>query len=114
MKLDESKPYGTVTGHATASFEQNGKLFGGDKMSLTDEEASRSTDEVIQTPELTSAQAFLKHILKEQPLQKNIVYKTSQENNQLWQNIVQAAQEMEIIKFSFKGTETWKLPETQS
>ena len=115
MKLDKTRPYGTITGHAIACFEQDGVLFDGAGYAIEEGEVAKKDpkiEEIIETAEVSSAETFLKNILSGGPLSKSVVYQTSQNNNQLWQDINAAAVKMNILKFQFKGQETWKLPDT--
>ncbi|MDD5084204.1 MAG: hypothetical protein PHT88_04755 [Candidatus Moranbacteria bacterium] len=48
MKLDKSKPYGSVHGDSKAAFEQDGVLFDADGEALQDGDAEESA--VVETP----------------------------------------------------------------
>lgn len=116
-KLDRTKSFGIVCGHAYAAFEQDGLLFDGagelagtPKTVAADERVVK--DSIIQTDALVSATAFLLNILKEGAVTKAVVYKEAGNNNQVWESVHTAAIDMGIHKLNFKGAETWKLPES--
>jgi hypothetical protein len=128
-KLDESKPYGTIWGHATAGYEQDGKLFGFDKVCLEPEKKAETKtkaksdnmappdgtpdpDKVIETDEVDSAKRFLETILANGPLAKATVFGEAQKNNQEWDRVKEAAAILDIRAEKAKGgkPEMWSLP----
>jgi hypothetical protein len=113
MKLDRSKPYGTIHGHTHAMFEQSGRLFDGAGSLLGDhsKEVPKQQDLKIPTDDLAAAAEFLKNILKSGPLSKAAVYKAAEQNNQPWPQVKSAFDDLKIVKFQYGNAETWKLPE---
>ena len=111
MKLDRSKHFAEIFGHASARYEQDGRLFGPTGSSL-DPNARPAADLIIQTDAVESARMFLLNILKDGALSKATVYKASEENNQAWDSIKDAFVLLNLVKFQFRNTETWKLSET--
>ena len=116
--LDKTKPYSTVYGHPFAKYEQGGlsydavgKLIGTPHTIAADPRTEAS--ERILTDSLDSAVRFLKNILKEGALSKSVVYKESQNNNQDWDSVRNAALELKIHKFGYKRVEMWKLPDEE-
>lgn len=113
MKLDFNLPYGTITGHHSARYEQGGMLFdaAGDSLSperLRDVEA----DDIIETDAVDNAKQFLLHILKSGPLSKSAVYKVAQTNNQPWDAVKTAFELLGVVTFAYRNATMWKLPET--
>jgi hypothetical protein len=69
--------------------------------------------ERILTDSLDSAVRFLKNILANGALSKSVIYKESENNNQDWDSVRNAALEIKVHKFGFKGVETWKLSDEE-
>ena len=112
MKLDKSFPYGTVTGHAVAAYEQGGMLFDGAGESLgAPRRSAVDRDKVIQSADLQSAKTFLETVLSNGALSKPVVFKAAEGSNQSWDLVKQAAEDMAVVKFQFQKMETWKLSE---
>lgn len=119
MKLDRTKPYGIVTGHDVARFEQNGTLFNGRGEPVVDEtlltlperKSSVDVDKIIETDAVESGRLFLLNVLKGGPLSKSAIYKVAEDNNQSWDVITKAAALMGVVKFSYNRATMWKLPE---
>jgi hypothetical protein len=113
LELDQTRPFGTVVGHATAKFEQDGKLFDARGRSLEREEpdAVKQRDMVIETDAVESARLFLLNVLAGGPLSKSVLYKVADENNQSWTDVTKAATLLGITKFTYNKATMWKLPE---
>lgn len=107
MNLDFTKPYGTVYGHDEARYEQDGHLFRANGEPL----ASPTSDMVIETDAVDSAKTFLTNVLKNGPLSKSAIFKIAGENNQEWKAVSDAADSMNVTRFSYKNATMWKLPE---
>jgi hypothetical protein len=117
-KLDRERPYATIVGHSIARYEQNGLLYAGNDeligtpktvaASVQVEDSSR-----IMTDSLAGAMLFLRNVLKEGPLSKAVVYKESENNLQFWDSVRDAALELKVHKFTYKGNEMWKLPDEE-
>lgn len=107
MKLDFTKPYGTIYGHDEARYEQDGHLFraNGEPLALP------TSDMVIETDAVDSAKTFLTNVLKNGPLSKSAIFKIAGENNQEWKAVSDAADSLNITRFSYKNATMWKLPE---
>ena len=113
MKLDRNKPFGTVVGHKTAKYEQNGVLFDAREEAITNTKmVAIQRDTIIETDQVDSGRLFLLNILKSGPLSKSAVYKIAEENNQPWDSVNKAAVLLGIVKFSYNKATMWKLPET--
>ncbi len=112
MKLDRTKPFGTIVGHKVAKFEQNGLLFNvrGELIDAP-KAAPVQPDLVIETDQVDSGRLFLLNILKSGPLSKSAVYKVAEENNQSWDSVSKAAALLGVVKFSYNKATMWKLPE---
>lgn len=113
-KLDRSKPYGTISGHSVAHYEQDGLLYSGSGDLLgTPPTVAKSVEDhnIIQTDNLISAQEFLKNILSSGAVGKPTVYKEAENNNQSWDAVKDASIAMNVMKFKFKNVETWRLSE---
>ena len=113
MKLDPSLPYGTITGHALARYEQGGMLFdvGGESITPAKLKELTAADDIVETDEVDSARDFLLHILKSGPLSKSAVYKVAETNNQSWDAIKRASTLLGIITYAYRNATMWKLPE---
>lgn len=116
MKFDKTKPHATVTGIPGVRYEQNGVLYSGTEDAAILAHTSPQidpTDRIIQTDDVESARAFLKHVLSKGPLSKAAVYKVSSENNQNWNAVKNAATLEGVITYQFSRTEMWKLREKE-
>ena len=117
MKLDKNKPFGTVHGHNRASFVQNGVYFDGQGNELDPEPPKEEVgekinlDTIIPTAEVSNAGTFICTVLKGGPVSKSVVYKAADQSNQQWEDVQKAAVTLNIIKYKYKDTEMWKLPE---
>lgn len=112
MKLDRTKPFGTITGHKTARFEQNGLLYN-IRGELLDppKPTPVQQDLIIETDSVDSGRRFLLHILRGGPMSKSVIYKVAEENNQPWDSVNKAADLLGITKFAYNKATMWKLPE---
>ena len=111
MKLDTKKPYGVVYGHATIAYQQDGKDFDG-AMNQLDAPKPVSKAKAAAAPALSNAEAFLRQILKENPLSKSAVFKEVESNNQNWNDVRTAAADMGIQRYTQNTLEMWRLPES--
>lgn len=115
-KLDRERSFGTIAGHAVAAYEQDGLLYAGDDSLIgspktVSESLPVRTGAVIQTDSLVSAKAFLKQVLAGSALPKSTLYSLAENNNQNWGSVKDAAADLNIIKFMYQKSETWRLPE---
>jgi hypothetical protein len=111
MKLDRSRPYGTITGHPVACYEQDGALFDGAGAPLaTPEPQTDPTDRIIETDGVESAKQFLTTILAQNPLSKSVIYKEAEHNNQSWEDVKSAFTLLGGVTFTYNRATMWKLP----
>jgi len=112
-KLDKDKPFGIITGHARAHYEQDGQLFNAQGEVVEPPGVMKSSEDgaAIPTDELDSAKQFLMNILKGRSLPKAEIYKEAESNNQVWDNVKNALVEIGAVKVMVGKTETWKLSE---
>jgi hypothetical protein len=128
-RLDEKRPYGTIWGHSEAGFEQDGLLFGFDKICLDDakkaEKATVKTEveetepptglpdknKVLETDAVDSARRFLTTILANGPVAKTVVFSEAQKNNQDWTSVKEAAaiMDIQVVKQAKNKPEQWAL-----
>lgn len=102
MKFDPKKPYGMITGHAWARYEQNGVLYD----SQGNPETRDLEIEEIEVPEeiklevggkdfeLNNAKDFLKNILADGALARSVIFKECSANNQQWEKVQTAFAEI--------------------
>lgn len=113
-KLDRSKPFGMIYGHSIALYEQNGLLYDGLEELIgtpkTVKEKLVEEDRIV-TDNMANARSFLINILKSGPLSKSAIYKATEENNQNWDSVKQACDDLKVAKFTFQKSEMWKLQE---
>lgn len=111
IELDFDKPYGTIHGSDKYRYVQEGRHFDALGQYVLDVPAlPKPREEVlIETDAVASAEAFLKNILKENPLPKSRVYAESQNNNQDWEAVNTARKILKIKSFEVQKVEMWKL-----
>lgn len=110
-QLDKNKPHGTVYGHSSAMYEQDGVLFDGSGAEIQSSTSSEVSDsKVIPHNGVENAKEFLLNILKLNPLSKAAVYKAAEQNSQQWDDVKNAAESIPVTKFQYQGAEMWKLP----
>jgi len=112
MQLDRARPFGVVSWHRVARFEQDGVLFNirGEPLEPPRVRPVKA-DTVIETDAVDSARLFLLNVLSGGPLSKSVIYKVAEENNQTWSNVSKAADLLKITKFTYNKATMWKLPE---
>lgn len=111
MKLDRTKPYGTVHGDNTIGFEQEGQYFTHagvlvPKNAVTSKPAEK-VDSSIDP--LASTKTFLTSVLSGGPVAKASVYKESENTNMVWADVNKAVAEMAVRKFNQNKVEMWQL-----
>jgi len=115
LKLNFKQPYGVVYGHDVIRYTQEGKHFdsqGREIAPVVDKpKVQPKAGEVVKATPLVNAKAFLLQVLKENPLSKSAIYKEAENNNHSWDDVKNAAIELNIAKFTSKNLEMWKLPE---
>ena len=92
MKLNRTRPYGVISGHESASYEQDGLLFDAAGNQLAEYKAppgkpgpKPKTEAVTLTEKaLNNAKDFLRGLLGGGPLDKSVVYKEAENYNQHW------------------------------
>jgi hypothetical protein len=116
-KLDTTRSYGHVFGHESASYEQDGKLFSGDKCELATEPAKRTVpvkakvQEVAEAPQpMPKAQAFLLNLLNDTAMSKTNVVKESTIVDLSWDDVQEAAHELGVVTYKMGKSkiEMWK------
>jgi len=126
MKFDPSKPHGLVYGDLKVRYVQDGHHFDAagrclDPATEAPKVPSKKTPAPAPAPEAVApeptpaavddaAVAFLKNILKDGPLTKATIYKVCSDENQVWDDVKNAAALLGVQKTPQKGQEVWKLP----
>ena len=113
MKLDKKLPFGVVTGHARARYEQCGVLFDVAGESIQPDKKAAQKDMIIETNKVVNSKDFLRNILRGGPLSKSAIFKVSEDSNQPWPMVKLAADALGMIRYQFDKTEMWKLPENE-
>jgi len=121
MKFDFKQPYGIITGHSWARYEQNGVLFDAlghepfsDEIVIEDDPYKESeVAPVINNHQkdfaLDNAQAFLKNVLAEGPISRSSIFKEASNNNQNWEKVKTAFADLGGEVFTRKNIIHWKL-----
>lgn len=115
MKFDPKKPYGTITNHDWARYEQNGVLY--DMQGQTRFELDIQPEEVVQEIELTdqkdfgvnNAKDFLTNILADGSLPRSVIFKECAANNQDWEKVKTAFAELGGEAVTRRNVIHWKL-----
>jgi len=93
MKLNFSQPYGTIMGHEVAHYEQNGILFDGagnpigGELAAAKKPAKPAPAAVSPDKYVANAQQFLNTLLTGGPIDKSVVFKEAEGNNQKWEHV---------------------------
>lgn len=113
IMLNLKQPYGVIYGHEVARYEQDGKQFDALYKLIVPPKAKEVSIAGLtgEVDPLGNAKTFLLNILSQNPLSKSVIYKEVENNNQVWNDVRDAALAMGIIKFTQKNLEMWKLPE---
>lgn len=117
MKLNKSRPYGTIAGHAMASYEQDGVLFDASGEQLAEYTPPKKTGPKPKEPvfatlnerAVANAGEFLKNILREGPMDKSIVFKEAENNNQHWDTVKLAFAELKGKTSKLGNATLWAL-----
>jgi hypothetical protein len=116
MKLNRSQPFGTIVGHEWARHEQNGILFDSDGNARETEAVinrasrkSKSKPDTEQELKIRSAVEFLKTLLSGGPMEKPIVYREAQNNNQVWEHVRTAFARLRGQEIMRGEAKLWKL-----
>ena len=111
MPFNPNRPYGTVVGHAYASFEQDGVLYDieGEPLGGGPEiiEAAQ-TRAAIPAP--SDALTFLRDLLSGGPVDKSAVYREVELQKQNWDDVRSAFLALSGSSYKLKGTTYWRLP----
>jgi hypothetical protein len=117
MKLDLTKPHGTVWGVHEAMYEQGGTLFGADGEPLgatEDSAAPKAHQDPAEEPApdgvKSAIQAFLRVQLAGGPVAKNNLYRESQTEGFVFADVKSEAADMRIGITKKGGIEMWQLP----
>jgi len=121
------RPYGLITGHDEARYEQDGLLFDWQGHALVQDEkepdeekeiTTNTTEKDASSDEITtktdpnpSAREFLLRSLKENALGKAVIFGMSEKENINWSEIKEAFIDLNIQEYTFKKLVYWKLPE---
>lgn len=100
MKLDMSKPYGTIYGNTAAMYEQNGQCFGGNG------EPVEPTDLSEEAEAETSVQQWLCELLSGGPMTESNVFKACEDAGKPWPEVKTAHG---VRKYRYRGADMWKL-----
>jgi hypothetical protein len=114
MKFDPKQPYGVITGHSWARYEQNGVLFDGQGKPDFEPEME---EEALPDPGITNtkdfglnnARDFLTNILADGSLPRSVVFKECSVNNQEWEKVKTAFADMGGEVTQRKNVIHWKL-----
>jgi hypothetical protein len=130
MKFNPKQPYGTITGHPWARYEQGGVLYDWNGESrrenpdavVEDDEHETTDPELVEQPQsaplnnhehpdfrLASAKEFLKNILSSGPLARAAIYREAEQNNQDWEAVKSAFADLRGEAFKRKTSIFWKL-----
>lgn len=115
MKFDPKKPYGMVTGHAWARFEQDGLLYDGQGKPEYSEQIEVIEIEPIEPVineinfGINNAKDFLSNILADGPLPRSVIFKECNANNQNWDAVKTAFADMGGEALTRKNVIHWKL-----
>lgn len=120
MKLDLRKPYGTITNHEWARYEQDGVLFdcrgvAREDIQLNIEEKKDSEIIEIEVSDqnnnfaLINAKAFLTNILSDGPLARSVIFNECFNNNQNWDAVKTVFADMGGETMKRRNVVYWKL-----
>lgn len=115
--LDRTKSFGTITGHATAAYSQDGHLFDGSGYLITEDADKRMPVLIakgIRAPDsLENAKMFLTNILADGPVAKSTVFEVAEKNNQPWDQITLAFNTLGLQSYAAPKNRAmmWRLPE---
>jgi len=112
MKFDPNKPHAVIYGSEHYRYLQDDVYYAasGDPVkAIVSREGLDESDESLNDL-VSSAAIFLKTILAE-PRSKSVVYAEAERNNQVWEDVTQAAKDLKVQKFKAKNTEMWRLPQ---
>ena len=112
MKFDPAKPHAVIYGSADMRYLQDDVYYAanGDPVKVVvSRDGLDETDESLSDL-VSSAAMFLRSILSE-PRSKSVIYAEAERNNQVWEDVTQAAKDLKIQKFKAKNTEMWRLPQ---
>jgi len=117
MKLDMNRPKGQVYGHSSAIYEQDGKLFDGAGVCISDDEPetkpvskSSKPEPAEETPAASvDCMKFLAETLHGAAMSETKLYKACEDANLNWTDVKNAANEMNIRKYRQGSATMWKL-----
>lgn len=110
MNLDRTKEFGTVTGHAQASFEQGGILFDSEGCVLSKErKADVKNVDAQRDIGAESAESFLFNVLNGGPMSRDNIIKEAENYSQNWDAVKTAANKMNIRRYPQGKSQMWKL-----
>lgn len=107
-KMNFKEPYGTITGHDIARYQQNGKLFKADGHPVSEEELTKPNPASSEKP---SAAQFLVTFLGQGARPKMQVFREAETVGVSADEVMAEFRRMEGKAFPIKGELMWKLPE---
>lgn len=111
MVLDKKKPYGVVTGHAKAAFEQGGKLFDSTGADVTNSKIEAAEQAVETASDTDGAKMFLRDLLRGGPISRDIVIREAEKHHQDFEDVKVAAAQLNVRKYPKGPLQMWKLVE---
>lgn len=108
QKMDFKKSYGTVYGHHSAAYEQDSKLYDGGG-NLISEEADAPKEVEESEAEEGAAELFLHALLEGGPILQTNIKKESELKELNWQEVLNAAIKMDVVKYKQGLANVWKL-----
>lgn len=124
MKFDPKKPYGVITNHDWARFEQGGILYDCQGNPNTDFDSQSLVGQMVEDEpkevdiifskekkdySLNNAKDFLTNILADGPLARSVIFKESSSNNQDWEKVKTAFADLGGEAFQRRNIIHWKL-----
>lgn len=110
--LDFSKSYGVIYGHEWAKYEQGGTLYNAQGQSYDEQSTDREEISEYRPSKATlteNAREWLARQLKEGPMQRDELFKASEQAGYDWANIKDAAQELKVVAYKIREISYWRL-----
>ena len=113
LKFDPKKPYGMITNHSWAKYEQDGILYDGQGQPM-DQVGEEENYDLPEPPkekifDLNQARDFLTNILADGPLARSVIFKECNSNNQNWEAVKTAFADMGGEAVTKRNVIHWKL-----
>lgn len=107
QKFDPTKPHGTVWGHSSAQYIQNGVMYDASGCLIDVEENEESTE---SSSDNSKEKEFLLRILNGGPVFQSLIKRDSEIENLIWSDVVAAGISIGIEKVKSGVSNTWQLP----